>query len=82
MAWARLYGIHIISTAQIYRNGNGNRDKPHWCMEGTDGIRKIHYTLLNRHKSYAADGYTDFSKDVLKENDQLDSFQTLPGPVQ
>ncbi len=27
MAWARLYDVHIISTAQIHRNGNGNLDK-------------------------------------------------------
>lgn len=80
IAWARFYGVHIISTAQIYRNGNGNSNKPHWCLEGTDGIRKIHYTLLNRRKSYAADGYTDFSKEVLKENDQLILFKRTPDP--
>jgi nicotinamidase-related amidase len=80
MAWARTYNIRIISTAQIYRNGNGNSDKGHWCIEGTEGIRKINYTLVNRRKSYAADGYTDFSKEVFKENDQLILFKRCPDP--
>jgi nicotinamidase-related amidase len=80
MAWARTYNVRIISTAQIYRNGNGNPDKGHWCVEGTDGIRKIHYTLVKKRKSYAADGYTDFSKEVLKENDQLILFKRCADP--
>ena len=82
MAWARFYGVHIISTAQIHSNGNGNghHDKTNWCVEGTEGIRKIHYTLVNRRKSYEADGYTDFSKDVLKENDQLILFKRCADP--
>lgn len=80
MAWARVYGVHIISTAQINRNGNGHSDKTRWCLDGTDGIRKIAYTLLNRRKSYNADGYTDFSKDVLKENDQLILFKRCTDP--
>jgi nicotinamidase-related amidase len=80
MAWARVHGLHIISTAQIHQNGNGRSDKAHWCLEGTEGIRKIHYTLLSRRKSYDADGYTDFSKDVLKENDQLVLFKRCADP--
>jgi nicotinamidase-related amidase len=82
MAWARVYGVHLISTAQINRNGNGNghHDKTSWCLEGTNGIRKIHYTLLNRRKSYNADGYTDFSKEVLKENDQIVLFKRCADP--
>jgi nicotinamidase-related amidase len=80
MAWARFYGIHVISTAQINRNGNGHPDKLRWCVEGTDGMRKIAYTLLNRRKSYNSDGSTDFSKDVLKENDQLILFKRCSDP--
>jgi nicotinamidase-related amidase len=80
MAWARFYGIHVISTAQINRNGNGHPDKLRWCVEGTEGIRKIAYTLLNRRKSYNSDGSTDFSKEVLKENDQLILFKRCSDP--
>ena len=80
MAWSRVYNVHVISTAQIHHNGNGNLDKTPWCIEGTKGISKIHYTLVNRRKSYAADGYTDFSKDVLKENDQLILFKRCSDP--
>ena len=82
MAWARFYGVRIISTAQIHRNGNGNghHDKTHWCVEGTDGIQKIHYTLVNRRKSFDSDGYTDFSREVLKENDQLILFKRSADP--
>jgi nicotinamidase-related amidase len=80
MTWARLYGVHIISTAQIHHNGNGHLSKPHWCVEGTDGMRKIHYTLVSRRKSFESDGSTDFLKDVLKENDQLILFKRCADP--
>ncbi|MDO8304114.1 MAG: isochorismatase family protein, partial [Sedimentisphaerales bacterium] len=80
MAWVRLSGTHLISTAQITCNGNDHSDKIKWCVEGTSGIRKIHYTLLNRRKSFDADGYTDFPKDVLKENDQLILFKRCADP--
>jgi nicotinamidase-related amidase len=80
MAWARFYDINIVSTVQINRNGNGNPDKTPWCLEGTNGVRKIHYTLVSPRKSYDADGYTDFSKDVLKENNQLILFKRCPDP--
>jgi nicotinamidase-related amidase len=80
VAWARVYGLHIISTAQIYRNGNGNSEKINWCLEDTEGVRKIHYTLLKRRRSFNADNYTDFSKDILKQNDQLILFKRCPDP--
>jgi len=80
MAWARVYGVHIISTAQIYRNGNGHSDKIYWCLEDTEGVRKIHYTLVKRRKSFNADNCTDFSKDMLKENDQLIFFKRCTDP--
>jgi nicotinamidase-related amidase len=67
-AWARLKNIRMISTAQVY-NGNGNGK--HCCLAGSDGQKKIRYTLRERHITFDADGCTDLPRDILKEYDQI-----------
>ena len=67
-AWARLKNVRMISTAQIY-NGNGNGDR--CCLAGSDGQKKISYTIRQRHITFDADGCTDLPRDILKEYDQI-----------
>lgn len=67
-AWARLKNVRMISTAQIYNgNGNGNR----CCLAGSDGQKKIRYTIREKHITFDADGCTDLPRDILKEYDQI-----------
>jgi nicotinamidase-related amidase len=70
MAWARTNGVCIISTAEVYANHNGE-SLPDYCLDGTEGQRKIHYTLVNNRISFTADGNTDLPKDIFKKYDQV-----------
>lgn len=70
MAWARGSGVPIISTAEVYKNNNGD-SVVGYCLDGTEGQRKIHYTLVNKRVSFTADGNTDLPRDLLKQYSQI-----------
>jgi len=69
IAWARLEHVPIISTAEVYpRNGDGDIG---YCIDGTDGQKKIRYTLLHDRVCFAADGSTDLPRDMLRRYRQV-----------
>jgi len=70
MAWARLKNIRMISTTRT-RIYNGSNAGCNFCIDGTDGQKKISYTMRNRHITFAADGCTDLSRDIFKQYDQV-----------
>ena len=70
MAWARHRHIPIISTAEVYPNNNGENHNG-YCIDGTDGQKKIPYTLLNNRLSFPADGNTDLPRDMLRQYKQV-----------
>jgi nicotinamidase-related amidase len=70
IAWARCHSVPIISTAEIYSKNNGN-GSPTYCIDGTEGQKKIHYTLLGNRISLAADGNTDLPRDLLRRYRQV-----------
>jgi nicotinamidase-related amidase len=70
MAWARSQHIPIISTAEVYPDNNGD-DEIGYCIDGTDGQKKVHYTLLKDRISLAADGNTDLPRDMLRQHRQV-----------
>lgn len=70
MAWARHNGVRVISTCEVYPNHNGAKEGG-YCLDGTEGQRKIRYTLLNGRASFPADGSTDLPTDVLREHRQI-----------
>jgi nicotinamidase/pyrazinamidase len=70
MAWARSKNVPIISTAEVHPNNNGN-GQINYCLDGTDGQKKIRYTLFNNRVSFAADGNTDLSRDMLRRYKQV-----------
>jgi nicotinamidase-related amidase len=78
-AWARLKNVRMISTAQIY-NGNGNGNGHHFCQAGTDGQKKISYTIRNKHITFEADGCTDLPRDILRQYDQIILQKRCPDP--
>jgi nicotinamidase-related amidase len=67
-AWARRNDIKIISTVQIYARNGG---KINFCVDGTEGLKKISYTLRSKRKVFAADGNTDLPRDVMRTHDQV-----------
>jgi len=70
MAWARHRNVLIISTAEVHPNYNGE-GKVGYCIDGTDGQKKIGYTLFNNRISFAADGNTDLPRDMLRRYKQV-----------
>ncbi len=68
MAWARLKNIRMISTARIY---NGSSPECSFCIDGTEGQKKISYTIRDKHITFAADGCTDLARDIFKQYDQV-----------
>lgn len=69
MAWARYHDIPVISTAEVYPNNNGS--EVDYCLDGTEGQKKIRYTLLKSRISFPADGSTDLPRDMLRQYRQV-----------
>jgi len=70
IAWARHNNVAVISTCQVYPNSNGG-SAVDYCLDGTEGQRKIQYTLLRRRISFPADGNTDLPHGLLDDYDQI-----------
>ena len=70
IAWARYRNIPIISTCEVYPENNGG-NAVGYCIDGTVGQKKIRYTLLSNHTSFAADGSTDLPRDIVRRYRQI-----------
>jgi len=67
-AWARQNHIHTISTVEVHSADNG---KVSYCLDGSDGQKKISYTLRANRRTFIADGSTDLPRDILRVYDQV-----------
>lgn len=81
MAWARHNNIRVISTCEVYPNNNGNGEI-NYCIDGTEGQKKIHYTLLSNRTSFAADGSTDLPQDILRRHRQIVLYKRCVDPFE
>jgi len=79
MAWARSRNIPVISTCEVYPNNNNNHANNH-CIDGTEGQKKIRYTLLSNKVSFAADGNTDLPRDMLRQYKQIILYKRCVDP--
>ncbi len=70
MAWARHQKIPTVSTCQVYKNHNGLSEFS-YCLDGTDGQKKLRYTLLKNHISFPAENNTDMPRNILKRYRQV-----------
>ena len=66
MALARVKNIPVISISQVHPENNGG-----YCVDGTEGAKKIPYTLLSNRASFSADNNTDLPVDVLRRYRQI-----------
>jgi len=71
MAWARRRNVPIISTCEVYPNNNDDGGQSGYCIDGTDGQKKIRYTLLSNRASFVADNNTDLPIDILRQYRQI-----------
>ena len=67
MAWARKKHIPIISLSDVYPAGNGAS----FCIDGTKGQKKIHYTIIHNHISFPADDHADVPGGILNQHKQV-----------
>lgn len=64
IAWARHENVSVISTAEVYPNNNGC-SAISYCLDGTDGQKKVPCTLLNDRVSFPADNKNALPADIL-----------------
>lgn len=67
LAWARTKHIRVISTVLCKPGKNGDT----FCIAGTEGQKKISYTLRSRKLEFQADGCTDLQRDIFVHYDQV-----------
>jgi nicotinamidase-related amidase len=70
MAWAKHNNVRVISTCEVYPSHNGVNEAS-YCIDGTEGQKKIRYTLLSNRASFPADGSTDLPADILRRYRQI-----------
>ena len=81
MAWARRRNISVISTCEVYPNNNGISEA-NYCIDGTEGQKKIRYTLLKNRINFPADGSTDLPRDVLRRYRQIILHKRVVDPFE
>ena len=64
MAWIRREKIPVISTVEVYPNNNGCSAMG-YCLDGTEGQKKVSCTLLNDRVSFPADNKNALPSDIL-----------------
>jgi nicotinamidase-related amidase len=69
MAWARHRNIPVISTAEVCSDNNGVGT--HYCIDGTNGQKKLRYTLLRSRVSFPADDKNTLPADLLQAHRQV-----------
>ncbi len=67
LAWSRINKIKSVSTLQTYYD-NGDHD---YCIDGTDGHRKLGYSIRHSHILFDSDRSTDLPRNILREYDQI-----------
>ena len=70
MAWARCENIPIISIAEVYCNNNGGNNTD-YRLDGTDGQKKIRYTLLSNRTTFPADDNDFVPVDLFQTHRQV-----------
>ena len=70
IAWSRHQHIPVISTAKVHPNHNG-ASAITYCVDGTTGMNKISYTLLNNRASFPADDFNALPADLWRSYRQI-----------
>jgi nicotinamidase-related amidase len=64
MSWARREKVPVISTAEVYPNNNGCSEI-RYCLDGTEGQKKVSCTLMRNRVSFPADNKNVLPSDIL-----------------
>lgn len=74
MAWVRSYHVPTISTCEVYPNTYNNQ---HRCISGTEGQKKIKYTLLQNRSTFLVTDSTDIPIDLFHPTDLFHCYQQV-----
>ena len=77
MAWARREHTRIISTSLVHPP-NDHHDP--YCLIGTEGVRKIPYTLRHRYCVFDADDNTALPRDSVGDVEQIILYKRTIDP--
>ena len=64
IAWARCEKVPVISTAEVFPNNNGCSEIS-YCLDGTEGQKKVSCTLMKDRVSFPADNKNALPADIL-----------------
>lgn len=87
IAWARVEHIRQISLGLIHdpnctaHKGGGNGHSK-FCMVGTEGVRKLHYTMRSRHADFGDDAGTDLPRQLLDNYEQVILYRHTDDPFE
>jgi nicotinamidase-related amidase len=81
MAWARRHRIRQISLMTA-RDPSHHGHNGEFCMAGTKGAEKVHYTLRSRHADFEDNAGTDLPRQLLQEYDQVILYRHTEDPFE
>lgn len=83
MAWTRTQRIRQISLAFLHdSNHHGSNGNGEFCVAGTPGVKKIRYTLRDRHINFGDDAGTDLPRQILQDYNQIILYRHTEDPFQ
>lgn len=77
MAWARREHIRVVSTALVH-HPDDHHDP--YCLIGTEGVKKLRYTLRHRHVIFDADDNTDLPREEVHDSEQIVLYKRTVDP--
>jgi len=84
VAWARRERIRQISLGMVHdpdhHGANGHNGQ--YCIAGSEGVRKIHYTLRKRHADFGDDAGTDLPRQLLQDYEQVILYRHTEDPFE
>lgn len=81
MAWTRRQRIRQISLAMVHdpsRHGSNGQ----YCVVGTEGVRKIHYTMRDRYIEFGDNAGTDLPRQLLQNYAQVILYRHTEDPFE
>lgn len=79
MAWVRREKVPVISTAEVYPNNNGC-SATGYCLDCTEGMKKVACTLLSDRVSFPADDKNALPADIMLAYRQVILYKRCVDP--
>ena len=81
MAWTRRQRIRQISLAIVHDPGR-HSNNGQYCVAGSEGVRKVHYTMRDRHIDFGDNAGTDLPRQLLQDYTQVILYRHTEDPFE